>query len=599
MNTIRYACLVGASVLASGCTIINSYTNNPLVLPESTKGLPLPEAKKDERETQKASFKVSGKRGNPDVLVLLALSGGGSRAAYFSALVMLKLQTFPDHDLLQEVDAISSVSGGSIAAAYYAISKDERVTSPALAALIAPLQDKNPFPPGTLHAAGNGTLTCSKELGPSEVQKVRDRVADPYLAARVIALCNVVSNRMWDEETVKDLMKRNYVMRWFGNWFWPWNIGRYWFTAFDRSDLMAQTLANNLYDAELTTREYTFRDLTFGDLNPERPYLLINSTNATGSDSGAISRREQFPFGSIFTFTAEDFSDRIDSDIKSYSVARAVMASAAFPLVFPNMTLRDFSPLAEPECKDAENTRGLCYRYLHVFDGGNSDNLGLATVKRVLFEAAAARRFDEFKRIVVISVDAFTRPAGTSSKFSDSRVDLFSYLLDANLVSAVDSLLQANRGNTMREFRNRVFSWEEKECDPDQRNFPERLCKTLRELKATAPLDKKAPFDKEGQLNLKDKLVFYHIGFDDVGNAEFMEMGADGNIVSMRLRERLDQIPTSLSISDADANVIEKAVQSIVKPGNDCLRAIREIVTNSYVNPTDPHERCRAVDLPR
>src|SRR5204863_4300210 len=46
----------------------------------------------------------------------IAISGGGSRSANYSAAVMFELQRL---GLLEKVDAISSVSGGSLTAAYY------------------------------------------------------------------------------------------------------------------------------------------------------------------------------------------------------------------------------------------------------------------------------------------------------------------------------------------------------------------------------------------------------------------------------------------------------------------------------------------------
>src|SRR4051794_39684191 len=48
----------------------------------------------------------------------LALSGGGSRSANFSAACMFELQRI---GLLQRVDYISSVSGGSLTGAYYCL----------------------------------------------------------------------------------------------------------------------------------------------------------------------------------------------------------------------------------------------------------------------------------------------------------------------------------------------------------------------------------------------------------------------------------------------------------------------------------------------
>ena len=54
----------------------------------------------------------------------MALSGGGSRSANFAAACMFQLERF---GLLQRVDYISSVSGGSLAGAYYCVSGDRRL----------------------------------------------------------------------------------------------------------------------------------------------------------------------------------------------------------------------------------------------------------------------------------------------------------------------------------------------------------------------------------------------------------------------------------------------------------------------------------------
>lgn len=53
----------------------------------------------------------------------VAISGGGSRSAVFSAACLFQLQRI---GLLQRVDCISSVSGGSLTAAYYCLSDDKQ-----------------------------------------------------------------------------------------------------------------------------------------------------------------------------------------------------------------------------------------------------------------------------------------------------------------------------------------------------------------------------------------------------------------------------------------------------------------------------------------
>ena len=69
---------------------------------------------------------------SPDLLVGLAISGGGSRAATFAAAVLEELARIPVKDtsgqrsVLEKVQYISSVSGGSLAAGYFAARKPAR-----------------------------------------------------------------------------------------------------------------------------------------------------------------------------------------------------------------------------------------------------------------------------------------------------------------------------------------------------------------------------------------------------------------------------------------------------------------------------------------
>jgi NTE family protein len=62
-----------------------------------------------------------------DVLIGLAFSGGGTRAAAFSYGVLSELDhveaggSKPNHSLLDRVDYISGVSGGAITAAYFGL----------------------------------------------------------------------------------------------------------------------------------------------------------------------------------------------------------------------------------------------------------------------------------------------------------------------------------------------------------------------------------------------------------------------------------------------------------------------------------------------
>lgn len=541
---------VTAAIL-SGCSTFAAF-NRELAEP----AVPAPPAR--------ATFAVDGARGNPRVLMFLALSGGGSRAAYLSGATMLRLQNvFADVDLLREVDVLSAVSGGSLAAAFYALTRDATLAHDAIAAM-------PPLAKLTVDA-DRRTLRCSASLDPDEQQQVRRALAaHPRLAQAAIDLCSqaaLTRLREWNESSVKAGMRRDYLLRWFGNWFWPVNIGRYWFTAFDRSDIMSQTLADNLFDSP-----FIGTDLTFADLNPTRPYLILNATNATEQVVRDSPVPQEYAFGTVFTFTDEDFRDRLASDLSSYEVARAVMASSAFPLVFPTMTLEDFRPRRWCRARPAPDS-DVCRRrhFLHVVDGGNSDNLGLKSVRRALAQLAVDGRLAHYDAIVVVLVDAFTRPRGVARTDADPRTAL-SFLLDTNVVDAVDSLLQANRIHLIEEFRAAKLQIRRSDCDAETRALPAELCERFR---------RQYP---RGEIDLSDRLFFYHFGFDDVG------------ALDPPLQEKLDRIPTSFRLDGDDARLIDAAIDRALTPANDCLRQIRAIVLGEQPSVAAANRICRDVD---
>src|SRR5215510_8134374 len=93
----RFLVVITASIAVTACSTFAYYNRR---------------AEPSAPGANRATFDIRDDRGEKSVLVLLALSGGGSRAAYFSGAVMLRLErVFPDLDLLQEVDVISAVSG--------------------------------------------------------------------------------------------------------------------------------------------------------------------------------------------------------------------------------------------------------------------------------------------------------------------------------------------------------------------------------------------------------------------------------------------------------------------------------------------------------
>jgi predicted acylesterase/phospholipase RssA len=131
------AVVVGVAWLA-GCTSLNQRLNPPQVAtearqknhtraalgaePSSPAASGGPREERITPTTASTTAPANGFDRNHDgYFVGIAISGGGSRSANFAAACMFHLQRL---GLLQRADYVSSVSGGSLAAAYYCLSDD-------------------------------------------------------------------------------------------------------------------------------------------------------------------------------------------------------------------------------------------------------------------------------------------------------------------------------------------------------------------------------------------------------------------------------------------------------------------------------------------
>ena len=319
-------------LLLSGCTTTARITNSPV-----DEAIPID------------STAVSGRGENADnALFFISFSGGGTRAAALSYGVLEELRdatfTFDgvEKRLLDEVDSISSVSGGSFTAAYYAL--------------------------------------------------YGDRIFEDY------------------EEV---FLRRNVQKTLIGSLLNPVNWVRMFFTKLNRTEL-----AIDYYDRNIFHRS-TFADIEARD----GPLVAINAT-----DLG---------IGQRFTFTQPTFN-MLCSDLGNFSVARAVAASSAVPIAFKPVTLKnhdscqnedpDWVKYARENALDNERLRTHVegfdsYKnkekraYIHLADGGITDNLGVRSLyDRVEAAGGALRAFKENNArvpeyIIVIVVNAQTRAA--------------------------------------------------------------------------------------------------------------------------------------------------------------------------------------------
>lgn len=279
------------------------------------------------------SWKLTDLEKQDGRFVALAISGGGSRAANFGAAVMLELQ---QRKLLEQVDVISGVSGGTLPAVYYG------------------LGDK----------AG-----------------------------------------VFEEPAVRKALGYDFQSSWIRRWFLPQNIFRYWLSDFTRSDIMVQVFNNNLY-----------HKATFADLRA-RPKILLNSTVHNDHTR--------------FTFTDERFA-ALNSVLARYHVANAVNASSAFPGAFQDVTLQKY---VEPPL------------YLHLYDGGPIDNLGVQAVveymNRNILGASLDRLFPDGCLIIVI--DATPASEHPDLDTHESSRTFLDYFIDTNALDAMDAMLMESR----------------------------------------------------------------------------------------------------------------------------------------------------------
>ena len=249
--------------------------------------------------------------------------------------------------------------------------------------------------------------------------------------------------------------------------FSPSNWGKLGTTAWGRSELAAE-----LYD------EILFDNATFADLDRGRgPLILASATDIST--------------GSRFVFSQRVF-DVICSDLNAVPLSRAAAASSAVPVVLSPVTINNYggtcntiTPGWLKPFLDAENPPRPAARairslraeqtfgdgahrpYLHLVDGGVSDNVGMRAVLdsleilEALHEAGVPSPFDSARRIIVFIVNSLSSPPtnwdesesppGTVDillKAAGTPIDAFSY-------EAVELLRDtAARWQTLRRIRN-------------------------------------------------------------------------------------------------------------------------------------------------
>ena len=440
--------LLAALVLlpGPGCTQVNRPLNDLNVALEArrhnhTRALLGAEVVPLEAETPRAVAPDPADAVRPDVLedgvfVGVAISGGGSRSANFAAACFFQLQRI---GLLRHADYISSVSGGSLTAAYYCT-----------------------------HGDGPGGWN------PEAVQKK-------------------FSYAFANEALVQTLL--------------PWNSVALMFSDLDRTDIIA-----GAFDRQLFQRPGG-GSMTFADLRPDRPRVLINATDLQS--------------GKKFIFCNETF-DELNSDLSKYPLAHAVAASSAVPVLLHQVTLRDYSTVWK--------------QYRHLVDGGVVDNLGVQSLVEVyaahVAAAAAARRPDPY-------------PGGAVLIVIDARTEFDASLSDRGDIGLLEGLV-AGAGLTSTALLNRASTATLAEIIVRYAadNVPVwRLRDWIRTLNDTGSVT------VEGRNGKPVRVV--HLALSQLEDVS--------NLPSSSFRERVNSIATYFNISSAEAFNLYKAAELLVQ----------------------------------
>jgi len=324
------ALLLACALLATGCATAVAY-RAPVAGPQTTCVTPAPER---------------------DLLVGVALSGGGSRAALFGASgleALAQVRAPGGGSVLDQVTLLSSVSGGSVAASYYAMKKPSKETA-VLGPNGALTEDYKTFFAGY---KDNVSQDFESALLWRQIGSFR-WILNPALAAR--SLAELFAERLLGPVTFGDLSARE--------------------ARGDSPRLIVNTtLYNNGRRLAMTTLPPdTFRYDFFGDLRQS-----LAKRGKSAEYPPILVRRWE----SILPLTPLD----LKMDPCPLYLAGAVTASASFPPVVGPITLH----VGEEE------------QYWHTGDGGLYENSGTESLLIAFLKQVQAKKS---RRALIIAFDS-------------------------------------------------------------------------------------------------------------------------------------------------------------------------------------------------
>lgn len=438
---------------------------------------------------------VHAKAPDQENLVVLAFSGGGTRAAAFSYGVLEFLgrteMTGPKGKtirLLDEVDVITGVSGGSFTALSYGLYGDTL------------------FP-------------------------------------------------MFEKQFLKRDVQGELIARVMNPAYWPSLSSDSW----GRSELAAQ-----LYD------EILFKGATFGDLRRENaPFIIASATDLSS--------------GSRFAFNQRIF-DVICSNLDAVPLSRAAAASSAVPVVLSPVTINNYggrcgweplawmkpligkTDVARPAARAASTVAAELALsdsqkrpYLHLVDGGISDNLGMGAVLdalemlEALYDSNVPNPLDNVRRVIVFIVNSLSEPENNWD-LSERPPNSLTVLLKAAGTPIDHYSYQA-----VEQLKDMAYRW-----------------RTLQEIRASIPASE-AKSPALARLLRTPEAEIYAI---DVSFKQLKDKDE---------RYYLNQQPTSFVLPDEAVDRLRTAAGQIILDSPEFQRLVKDL--NAKVRPSTPVER--------
>jgi hypothetical protein len=293
---------------------------------------------------------------DPKLLLTVAISGGGARAANYAAGVFeaLEIMEYHGHNLMDEIDYFSTVSGGGLAAAAYETERYAYLRthdgSSSGFSFTAALRERCDSP--------NKTVARNQCLLNNLNHNYHHQLESRFYDLEVI----------FSELTSGDVLENEFDDRLTGRSKYPQLFGD---TSFS---------LKHIFEPATSTKP------------PSLPYLVANATI--------------FQNGSILPFTpdvlrrygVDEYYHRrstvhfSEDQLGNFAVAAAVKASASFPTLIPNTVLK-------------AGRSGVDNAHILLADGGLSDNLGLFTAVDLMCGDVDLRPSSTHR--VLLVVDAF------------------------------------------------------------------------------------------------------------------------------------------------------------------------------------------------